>query len=205
MKTRPELLNHPNIPKPLHGLAPRVLLGEEWWNEAREQAYKRNYYQCWACGVHKYEALFHRWLEAHETYAIDYRAGRAEMIEVVALCHACHNFIHSGRLMALLEQDQIPPGRFWAILKHGFKMLRTAGLPDNIYAREAVLAGWQLLIDCPWWVQAETWDRTPLADDAPGTARWQDWRLVLNGVEYPPLHKDYAAWKRHYSGEHVND
>ena len=38
MKTYPWLLFHPNIPKPLHGLAPRIILGENWWQTTKKEA-----------------------------------------------------------------------------------------------------------------------------------------------------------------------
>ena len=40
-KLRPELLLHPNIPKVLHGVAPRVVLGAKWWDAERRACYER--------------------------------------------------------------------------------------------------------------------------------------------------------------------
>lgn len=38
---RPELLLHNNIPKPMHGVAPRVVLGQKWWDRERRECYER--------------------------------------------------------------------------------------------------------------------------------------------------------------------
>jgi hypothetical protein len=123
VKPRPALLLHPNVPKPLHGLAPRVVLGEEWWDREREKVYKQAKFCCQACGVSKWDARHHQWLEAHEAYDIDYRRGRAKLREIVALCHLCHNFIHDGRLKMLVEQGELTKEFQAEVLSHGKRVL----------------------------------------------------------------------------------
>lgn len=144
---RPELLLHPNIPKPLHGMSPRELLGDEWWDSTREWVYQNAGYRCQCCGVPKQEAKYHKWLEAHETYDYDYAEGLATVNEIVALCHSCHNYIHSGRLQALLDAGKIPASKHRDIMQHGDRILREAGLtrpepPEEI----AEWSRWRIVI-----------------------------------------------------------
>lgn len=63
VRTNPSILLHGNIPKPMHGTAPRVVLGQAWWNKERQAAYASTNYCCEACGVSKWEAQYHQWLE----------------------------------------------------------------------------------------------------------------------------------------------
>jgi hypothetical protein len=167
----PSILQHPNIPKPLHGTAPRVIKGKDWWDTQRQAAYAASDYCCAACGVHKSQAQYHKWLEAHEVYRFDYPNGRAYYLGAVALCHACHNFIHSGRMEMMVRRGEMADSKRQAILKHGKKVLM-----DGFRAGKV----------CP--VQ------TPES-----IAQWQDWRLVLEGQEYPGRFRDYQDWQDHYA------
>jgi len=89
-------------------------------------------YHCWACGIHKTSAKYHRWLEAHEVYDIDYGTGRVEMKEVCALCHSCHQYIHDGRMQKLFEQGKLS---FEKIYRHS-RSRRTAR--EKVFERGAV-------------------------------------------------------------------
>jgi hypothetical protein len=122
---RPELLLHPNIPEPLHGINPRTVLGQKWWDVRRQIAYATYNYRCWACGVEKSQAKYHHWLEAHEVYDIDYEAGRVQLTDVAALCHSCHQYIHDGRMQKLLEQGQLPFEKYIDILAHGERLVKS--------------------------------------------------------------------------------
>lgn len=189
---RPELLAHPNIPKPLHGVAPRVVMGRKWWDEKRQEAYAKGGYRCWACGVHKDDALIRNWLEAHESYSIDYEKGIVELHEIVALCHACHSFIHSGRLWALLKSGEITESRFEMIVSHGLRVLREAGIKPwwgtmmNILQFEQRLPDWGAL------------DQVEIPEEELIVAAWDEWRLVIDGKSFGPKHESFADWKEHY-------
>lgn len=162
IKTRPQILLGDNIPRPLHGLAPRVVLGDKWWNQTRRESYESTKFHCLACGVHKTQAMRFQWLEGHEIYETDYQKGRMVYKETVPLCHYCHNYIHDGRMRYLLSIHEISHQKYAAIIKHGDTVLLEAGLKRLPYHERD-----QLILN---------------SNPAP----WDQWRLVVFGVEYPP-------------------
>lgn len=183
----PEILMHPNIPKPLHEVNPRNIMGQAAWDVIRKEAYASTNYHCIACGVHKSEARGHQWLEAHEFYHIDYEAGRVEIEKIIPLCHYCHNFIHSGRLRMILGEEKTEE-EVIEILEHGFKVLA-----DN------ELSAFYGTLHLAHELDANTYG--VLASTLPDgeTPAWEDWRLVWEGKEYPPKYKTYEAWKARYA------
>lgn len=109
--TRPELLIHPTLPEPLHGINPRTLMGQKKWDEERRNCYAINNYHCFACGVfapydtEKKKFIFKdRQLHAHEAYHYDYKKCEVRLNEVVALCPTCHNAIHIQRSQAMFDK-----------------------------------------------------------------------------------------------------
>lgn len=174
-KLRPEVLMCPNVPKPMHGVAPRVVLGTKWWNKTRQDAYKSTGYHCLACGVSKYAALFHQWLEGHELYKIDYAKGIMRYLETVPLCNACHNYIHDGRLTALKDKGIITHGRFAAVIQHGDRVLKAAGLRrPTIAEREAAITDLVL---------------------TGKLCEWSKWRLVIGRKRFKPKFKTPEQWR----------
>ena len=180
-KRRPEILLCPNVPKPLHGVAPRVVLGKSWWDLERRSSYESTDFHCAACGVDKYKAKWHKWLEGHELYDIDYRLGRMVYLETVPLCHFCHNFIHDGRLKELTRKGEIPQKKTAMILAHGNSVLRAAGLQK-----------------LPHWMR-EVAMLMMLKKNQ--TVSWGDWRLVIGENEYPPKFKDFNEWRAYHDGQ----
>lgn len=192
---RPEILTHPNVPKPLHGVNPRTVLGQKWWDEKRREAYAKMEQRCWACGVHRTSARLHR-LEAHEAYDIDYLAGRIFLREIVALCPDCHAFIHSGRMWALLEKGEVTRERFEAVQWHGRKLLREAGL-SPWWGTEAVWIAYQTGIPKAE-ALAMARDHGLVPDHQRESVLWEDWRLVVDGQEYPPKFATEEEYEQHY-------
>ena len=181
IKLQPELLTHPTIPKALHGLNPRTLKGQAWWNKTRQEAYKSTDYHCLACGVHKHSAKYHKWLEAHENYLYDYSTGRVEVQSIIPLCHSCHSFIHSQRLGMLLNIGQINYNKAFSIIQHGCNILS-----DNN------LKGFNITIQF-----AEYLGCTNIPDsyviDYSGVS-WDKWHLILDGKSYTSNFKNENEW-----------
>lgn len=167
MTPDPSILCHPNIPKPLHGVNPRTVYGRTWWDNERHKAYEVAGFCCQACGVPRREALYRQWLEAHEFYVIDYAKGLVTFDHLVALCHACHNFIHDGRLAMLLDEGKISADRYQDILHHGRMLLKGAGLTEQHSLRH---------------------------DPGCRIANWKRWRMVIDGKKYGPSTKSYDEW-----------
>ena len=185
MFPNPEYLTHPNIPKPLHGVNPRSIKGQAWWDKVRREAYKKYDYHCWACGISKWDAMFHNWLEAHEHYDINYETGEVKLIEIIALCHSCHNFIHSGRLWKMYCHGEVDKGRADYILRHGFRVLKEAGLEP--------FEGTKLI----WFMVNDREDEyiPPKEDDQP-MANWWNWHLILDGEKHYSPYEDIHDWSR---------
>jgi len=90
---KPELLSHPNIPKPLHGTNPRTIMGRAAWDKYRQNALIKAKHSCRACGRTGCR------LELHEDYSIDFKKAKMQVHSMEPLCTDCHSFIHSGFLI----------------------------------------------------------------------------------------------------------
>jgi len=174
------ILHQPNIIKPLHGMNPRTILGQGWWDRTRKVAYASTNFHCLACGIHKLDALFHRWLEGHEDYTIDFEKYEYRLNRIVPLCHACHNVIHDGRLQILHDRGEISDDKFHRIMSHGDVILKTNGLcPRNM----------------AWWKDEDVFHK--FFPENNGT--WKLWHIVIEGKKYFSKFEDFDAWREFYS------
>jgi hypothetical protein len=196
----PEVLTHPNIPKPLHGVNPRTIMGKKWWDEHRKVAYASNNFRCYACGIKKENAKPRPLLEAHEFYEINYETGLVEMKFLIPLCPTCHQFIHSGRTWALYQKGEVPLSIIRFIIRRGMKILRNNSLSPFYFTRM---------------VEMNIFDGIPMAlafdavkDELPiptSKVPWNEWRLHLDGKDYYSLFPNKEEWSKAYNmqpGEH---
>lgn len=147
-KLRPEVLCCPNVPKPLHRVCPRTILGRAWWDATRQAAYASTGGHCIACGVNQQLATWRQWLEGHELYRIDYPHGRMTYVETVPLCHLCHCFIHDGRLRSMIQQGKETPEKLKIVLDHGRRILAAARIqkPPPYSGKTAEWGSWRLVL-----------------------------------------------------------
>lgn len=183
---KPEILCHPNIPKPLHGVAPREIKGTEWWDTTRKEAYRSTNYHCVACGVHKSEAKKHKWLEAHEFWKIDYNTGVCEITSIEPLCHYCHNFIHSGRLSMIIGKEKSIK-EVKEILEHGFIILSKNNLKAFPYT-----------LDLARKLKANTYNVEEYEIINNPNLKWSDFKLIFEGKEYKSKFNSQQDWQNHY-------
>ena len=182
---KPEILTHPHIPKPLHGINPRTINGKEWWDRIRQKVYQKYDYNCAACGISKYDAKKHKWLEGHEFWKIDYNTGVCKVETIEPLCHYCHNFIHSGRLAMIIGKEKTKE-EVIEILEHGFKILSENNLKSFYWT-----------LDFARKIGANTFN---VKSDIRYSKeiKWTDWVLIYNKAEYRSPFKNVKEWAEHY-------
>jgi len=185
MKLKPEILCHPHIPKPLHGVSPREIMGKKWWDNERQKVYASTNYHCAACGVHKSEAKKHKWLEAHEFWHINYNTGICEITSIEPLCHYCHNFIHSGRLSVIIDKEKTEK-EVKEILEHGFKILSDNNLLCFPFTMHLGIS-----LGCNTY-NAKTYILRGK------NISWDKWKLIWNGIEYKSKFNSQEEWRKNY-------
>jgi hypothetical protein len=182
MITKPEILCQPNIPKALHGISPRTINGNAWWERIRRETYRKTDYHCMACGKAKKDT---QRLDAHEWYNIDYEKGIMTIKDIVPLCYECHNFIHSGRLKTVYRNGEIAKDQCIKILKNGFDIL----IKNNLKCFPGTFDFAFLLNIIPSIKCYEINDSIP----------WEKWKFIFNGKEYHSKFKNKEEWKNFYN------
>lgn len=175
---RPELLQHPPIPRALLGINPRRIMGQEEWDKVRRKVYAKNNFCCWSCGSSGQ-------LHAHEAYEYDVEQKTAILDEIVGLCVSCHRFVHILQEHAKLMMNAISKEEFLQILNHGLTILKSAQLKPH-WATEAIRI-WCL----PWARKSSITPRAILVGylgiDKSLIDAWFfnfEWKLIYKGKQY---------------------
>ena len=192
------LIGMPNIPRPLHGVNPRTILGASTWNHMRKRCYALADNTCEICGA-KPENLRHR--HGHEVYEIDYAHGTAKFHRVYCVCSMCHlGCIHTGRALTLWKKkNPLYPTEFLlAGAEHAFKIISEYN-KDN---PKADLREYATFLD---YLKHEEL-KGPMEElikkynikfykEAEGMCEWKDWKLYIGSQEYATPYSNEKEWK----------
>lgn len=218
------ILSMPNVPHPLHTLAPRTILGTTTWNHMRNRCYYEANYTCEACGAkvkteyydngavhHQYHddgTIAKRNLHAHELYTYDYEKGTAKFERCVALCECCHvRFIHSGRMYTMYKQGDplMTAERVLEGLEHGFQQI--AKYNEEHKGGEKLRVYYAVIeyVDDPV-IGEKVWELIdkykiefyiPNGEMYPlGVPVWGHWKLMIGNNEYASPFGSQKEWEK---------
>lgn len=115
----------------------RSELPKEAWDKIRKKAYALAGGKCMICG-----ALSSR-LDAHEQWEYDDEKGVQKLVNVVAVCRACHEVIHIGRTQ-LMGREREASEHFMKVNGCTYAEYRKALGEANEMHRERSRREWQL-------------------------------------------------------------
>lgn len=198
------ILTMPNCPLPLHGLAPRTIMGRTEWDKYRKRCYERAKYTCQASGMYLGKGK----IDAHELYTVDWANQTATFERAVGLNHHLHTiFIHSGRAITIFERGgpTVPRSLMLATLKAGFELISEYNMK---HYDEEPLRVFDTILE---------WAKNPMLErDVNGLIEkykikfytfnkkyinkkhWGNWKLIYNGKEYPTKFTNQKDWEDYY-------
>lgn len=191
----------PNLPKPLHGQAPRTLLGTKVWNEMRNECYEKANDTCEICG-YKPENMRDR--HAHEVYSIDYENGTSTFVRTICLCSRCHVYgIHSGRAITLHKKGN-PLFGTQQMLDGAENVFRIISEYNADHPDKPELRAYDTFLDylkCddlrePMEKLIKKYHIKFYTEDKNKLAKWGDWKMIIGNKEYPTPYEDYQAWEK---------
>lgn len=193
------ILSMPNIPAPLHQLAPRTVMGASLWDRARKRCYFEANYKCQACG----KDLGKGECDAHELYSINYITGESRLSRLVCLCHKCHRQgIHSGRALTMFKKNNPLMSKRMMLegVENLFKLLHEYNLknPKN------PLRAYYTFIDYAKWppIQDEMialikkYDIKFYSEDRERLPKWDKWCLLFGGKRYRTPYANKQEWEK---------
>ena len=192
------ILEMPNIPAPLHQLAPRTVMGKGLWDRARKRCYFEAGYKCQACG----KELGRGECDAHELYDINYITGESKLSRLVCLCHPCHRQgIHSGRALTMFKKGN--PLMSKKMVLEGAENLFRLMHEYNLKHKKNPLRAYYTFIDYAKWppIQDEMialikkYDIKFYREDTRRMAEWCKWSLLFGGKRYMTPYASKQEWE----------
>lgn len=207
-KNDARILTMPNVPRPLHSLAPRTILGNSAWNQIRRECYERANDTCEVCGC-KPDDMKAR--QAHELYHIDYVKGESKFVRTICLCKTCHLLcIHTGRALTLWSKGSplISTKNLLDGAEHAFAIISSYNQKYKaelkVYSTFAEYLKHDELRE-PMLELIKKYDVKFYSEDPKKIAPWGEWRLILDGEEYPTPYKNEKEWEKAMEKKTYND
>ena len=193
------LITMPNIPKPLHGVAPRVVLGNVWWNRARNVCYLAAQDTCEICGAKPEEK---RNRHAHELYKVNWRLGETEFIRPVCVCYNCHCLcIHTGRAITLYKKNNpiFPADTLLAGAEHAFTIISSYNADHADRPPIRAYGTWleylrQPDLEKPMRELIDKYGIKFYVENPKRMAKWGEWRLKIGEKYYPTPYANEKEW-----------
>lgn len=202
------LIAMPNIPRPLHGVNPRTILGASTWNHMRRACYAKANDTCEICGA-KPDDLHKR--HGHEVYEIDYANGTAKFVKVFCVCSLCHlACIHTGRALTLWKKNNpLYPTEFLLEgAEHAFKIISEYN-HDN---PGADLRAYSTFLDYlkhdglkePMEKLIEKYG-IKFYTEVEDMVEWGEWKLIIGSREYPTPYANKDEWRESMEEKEAKD
>lgn len=190
------LITMPNVPRPLHGLPPRKIMGDAMWTRVRKRCYFDAGYKCEICGVDPPKGQLH----AHELYSYDYKEGTGKFERCIAICKQDHDFIHSGRLITMYKNKNVlyPKSYVLDVVEKGFKLIYEYNethknrKPLRAYATFLeYLKVPELAMEMSELISKY---KIEFYSEPKHVAKWADWKLLFGNKEYPTPYATQSDW-----------
>lgn len=191
----------PNVPAPLHGCAPRTILGSSTWTHMRKKCYFDADYKSQITGKPLDGQDSDAKCQAHELYSYDYTAGTAYFERAVCISPMEHNFIHSGRMLTMYKKGNplMPKNYLLKVVENGFKIIyewnkaHPKRRPLRVYATLADYATTPGIEE----EICELIDKYEIKfykEDSQYMADWSKWKLRIGKNDYPTPYKNREEW-----------
>lgn len=192
----------PNIPTPIHGLAPRTVLGSGVWNHMRKRCYYMADYKSQISGIELDKSDSQRVPNAHELYSYNYITGEALFVRAVCISPLEHNFIHSGRMLTMYKKGNplMPKQYVLKCLENGFKIIKewNDANPDK-----RPLRAYYTIIEyamAPGIAEEvreliDKYDIKFYMEDREFAAKWSDWHLIVGKNSYQTPYANKDEWR----------
>jgi len=143
----PEILLQ-ELPKPLHGITPRFIMGGKMWNKKKNAAALKNNYCCWVCGVNVNDTEPKR-LEGAPVFFVVEETKRVIFRDVAALCKKCNSFLNLSILWKMEKRGLCKKELIEQIILHGDNFVDVVKKIENINVMFAVndFKNWRYFFD----------------------------------------------------------